>query len=195
MHRLAQALLCLVVVIPAISLSAQSQSVPARATAPVVAPGLFQPGDFLVGPSLLLGNLNGGSLAPGIETEYGLTKNPSLGSGTIGLGFRGHTYSSTTSYLGFSATVRVTPIAVAANYHFVLPDSKIDPYVGLAVGYASVSYSDTQGSTFSISSGTYLMLDGGGRYYLNPRTAIQAGISVGSRGDVGLLRLAAMFKL
>jgi SH3-like domain-containing protein len=159
----------------------------------IVSPSLFEPGTLLGGPSVLIGN-TGGSLALGLEFEYGLTKLPNIGSGTIGLGFRAHTYSITEANSSLLASVRVTPVAIAANYHFVLKDSKVDPYVGLAAGYASASYSDSRGSNFSISSGTYLMLDGGARYYLSPRTAVQAGVSLGSRGDVGLLRLAAMFR-
>jgi outer membrane protein W len=148
----------------------------------------------------LVGNIDGGGLALGGEVEYGLTRDPRIGSGTIGLAFRIHSYSWNVSYdSGLKESLRVTPIAAAGNYHFALKSPKLDPYVGLALGYATASYSVSDGFSTdqagSANSGLYLMIDGGGRYYLNPRTAIQAGISLGSRGDVGLLRVAAMFRL
>jgi hypothetical protein len=183
---------CLVgsVAIPFTCILAQSrlpQSKPTSASA-------FQAGEFLVGPSILLGNVNGSGLGIGVEAEYGLAKNANPG-GTIGLSFRGHTYSSSTSSFGHTASARVTPVAVGVNYHIALTNPRLDPYAGLAIGYASASFSDTEGHEFTLSSGTYLMLDGGLRYRLSPKVALQGGLSAGTRGDVGLLRIAGMFKL
>jgi outer membrane protein W len=151
----------------------------------------------MIGPSSLVGNVGGGGVAIGGEFEYALSGNHSFGDGTVGLGVRLHTYSIDESSGGVSASLRVTPVAFSGNYHFPVSNIQLDPYVGLALGYATASYSVSAGDyneSGSSSSGTYLMIDGGGRYFFNPRTAVQAGLSLGSRGDVGLIRLAAMFK-
>jgi hypothetical protein len=157
-------------------------------------PAAFEVGDFLVGPSILLGNLEGGGLGLGVEGEYGFAKNMNPG-GTVGLSFRAHTYSASSSGFGYRSSLRITPIAAGVNFHLPLTDTRIDPYAGLALGYARASFSDNAGSDFTVDSGIYLMLDGGLRFRINPRIALQGALSAGTRGDVGLLRLAGLFKL
>jgi hypothetical protein len=190
MPRTLLLLLMLLAPLPAISQDPRLPTAPSG-------PAMFQPGNLLLGPSALVGNLGGGDLAIGGELEYGLTTNQTLGRGTLGISFRAHTYSyDFEEYSGLGdASIRITPIALGVNYHFVLNNRQFDPYVGLAVGYATASYKSDFADDFSVNSGTYLMIDAGGRYYLGPRMAIQAGLSAGSRSDVGLLRIAAMFQL
>jgi len=147
----------------------------------------------------MLGSLGDAGLALGAEAEYGLSTLPSFGNGILGLALRIHTYSYGSTFFQSGTTyaynVRVTPVAVAANYHFRIQDQRLDPYAGLGLGYASASVSDNQGARATATTGAYVLLDGGLRFGMTPNIALQGGLTLGSRGDVGLLRVAAMFKL
>ena len=164
-------------------------------------PSWFGDHSVVVGPSTAVGQLETGAGLPfGGEFEIALQRVSAGNNGLIGLTFRAQTYSATTSISSpgagtFSYTVRVTPVAVGAAYHFVIPEPRLDPFVGASIGYAAASYSDNSGGAATVSSGAYLMIDGGVRYFISPRTAVQAAASEGSRGDVGTVRIALMFKL
>jgi hypothetical protein len=169
-------------VLSASALSAQKKS----GSAPS---GKFREGSFFGGPSVTLGNVGGAGAGIGGEFEYGAARLTGMGNGMLGFGFRLHTWSQ--SY--FTTTTRVTPIALSANYHFVVTDPRFDPYAGLALGYTSWSVNNGIGQQFSGNSGSFFMFDGGLRFAMAPNMALQGGISVGSNSSVGLLRIAAMF--
>jgi outer membrane protein W len=148
----------------------------------------------------MTGSLGGAGLAFGVEAEFGVsTLNlETLKDGVIGVSVRAHTFSQSVTYSSsgevYSETWRISPVVVSVNYHLPLSEPRLDPYAGLGIGYASVSYSNNVGQSLSVNAGAYLLADAGLRFGLTPNVALQGGISVGSRGDVGLLRIAAMFK-
>ena len=96
-------------------------------------------------------------------------------------------------YWGYSETYwKYTNVLIGAqgNYHFVVSESKFDPYVGLVLAYDAGSVSwNGPGSSF-LSSPTYgglwLAFQGGARYWVSSTVAITARIGFGTLSYSGL---------
>ncbi len=126
----------------------------------------------------------------GLNYEYGVDLQ---NVGTVGIGglFR---------YWGYNETYwKYTNILIGAqgNYHFKIPDSKLDPYVGLVLAYdiGSTSWKDQELAGFSASAGGFwAAIQVGGRYWLTPTLALTARLGFGSL-SYGALDVGVDFKL
>ncbi len=164
---------------------------------PFVASGqsqYFEAGKSYLGPSIGLSFL-GSALQFGANYEYGMK----MDFGMVGIGgvFR---------YWGYSSSVSVGQwkysnilIGAQGNYHFKMePGSKLDPWVGLILGYDASSsswtwasgYSNLFGSPSATSGGLVLNAQGGARYWISPTMALRASVGYGSLSygalDVGV---------
>lgn len=113
--------------------------------------------------------------------------------GTVGIGgiFRYWGYSDNFFY----GKVSYTNILIGAqgNYHFKIPDSKFDPYVGLVLAYDIGSWSATYnnayvnyyGGSFS-AGGFWAAIQAGARYWVSPTLALTGRLAFGSLSYGGL---------
>ena len=149
----------------------------------------FNAGKSYIGPSIGLSFL-GSTPEFGANYEYGMK----MEFGMIGIGgiFRYWGYSED---FGFGGKWKYTNILIGAqgNYHLKMdPGSKIDPWVGLILGYdaSSVKYDGPSGFNYASpsSGGLVLNVQGGARYWFSPTMAVRGSIGYGSMsyGSLGV---------
>jgi hypothetical protein len=153
----------------------------------------FEAGKSYIGPSIGLSFL-GSTPEFGVNYEYGMK----MEFGTIGIGglFRYWGYSED-YYFGKWKYTNIL-IGAQGNYHLKMDaGSKLDPWVGLVLGYdaSSVSYDGPSGYNYSspTSGGLVLNAQGGARYWISPTMALRASIGYGSM-SYGALDLGIDFK-
>ncbi len=123
----------------------------------------------------------------GVNYEYGMEFQ---NFGKVGIGglFRYWGYSE--SY--YDGEWKYTNILIGAqgNYHFVLDNDKIDPFIGLVLAYdaGSVSWSSSYGGNYASPTygGLWLAAQGGARYWISPTIAISGRIGLGTLGYSGI---------
>lgn len=163
------------VLLPALAGNAQAQQ--------------FETGVYYAGPRIWLGNLNG-AVAIGAQIERGFTEPGRYGPGIIAGGVGIDWYSWSFDYPPFgSYDYTVVPVQVFSHYHFVITSNrKLDPYAGLALVYQHVSASwSGAGAQFgsASASATDIAGEGGLRYFLSDKFAVQGQIGFGY-GTLGL---------
>lgn len=92
-------------------------------------------------------------------------------------------------------SLRYTAIFVSGRgaYHFELDNKKIDPYLGLSVGYVIVSVNDNQGNiAAAASSGIGYGVFAGARYYPSSKFGVHAELGYTS---FSLLNAGVSFRL
>ena len=155
----------------------------------------FEAGKSYVGPSIGLSFL-GSTPEFGANYEYGMK----MEFGTIGIGglFRYWGYSEEWGYGSFKYTNIL--IGAQGNYHLKMdPGSKLDPYVGIILGYDASSAKWTGGATYfgfepsATSGGLVLNAHGGCRYFISPTMALVGSIGYGSL-SYGALDIGVDFK-
>jgi hypothetical protein len=144
-----------------------------------------------VGVVVGLGGLNGASASFGGRFEHAIKALPDLGNGILGIGVSADYYSWSAGFTGYSWSYKYIPIGVTANYHFKLDEPKIDPFVGLGLGYNVVSCSIDSG-VFSggcgYSSGIYAIARAGARYFFSPKMALYGDVGAGGAAfNVGVV--------
>ena len=162
-------------------------SVAASAQNPVV------PGYTDIGPTIGIGGIGGAGLAIGGRFERAIKTLPDLGGGVLGIMVSATWYSYDEGPTGFRYSYSYLPIGVTANYHFNLEGSpKLDPFVGLGLGYAIISC-DYPGSGIDVceNSTIYFIGRAGVRYFYRPNMALYADVGAG----YGALNVGVMFKL
>ena len=151
----------------------------------------YKKGDQVINLGIGIGGFAGaygtGSIAFTGGYENAINENISLG-GILG-------YSSSSYDYGFGDSWKFTYILIGVRgaYHYdVLHNGLLDTYGGIMLGYNIVSFT---GPTVSFySPGTSYMEFGffvGGRYYFNPKWAIQAELGYG----IGILNVGIAYKL
>ncbi len=142
----------------------------------------YEAGKNYLGPSIGFAFL-GSTPDFGANYEYGINMQD---FGLVGVGglFRYWGYNeSDWSYTNIL-------IGIQGNYHFVVSESKFDPYVGLVLAYdaGSVSWNGPGGYHFASPSygGMWLAAQGGARYWVSPTIAITGRISFGTLSYSGL---------
>ncbi len=149
---------------------------------------IFGPGYMDVGATLGLGGIGSAGLAFGGRFERALRTLPEFGNGVLGIQASVDTWSYDDRFVGTDYDFRYLNIGVTANYHFpIKTNPKIDPFLGLGLGNASVSTSYAG----SYSSGIYFIGRAGIRYFYTPRLAVYADAGAGA----STLNLGAMFSL
>jgi hypothetical protein len=135
----------------------------------------FYKGSFTLTPQV---GLNKFAIPFGLNAEYGLTPNISLGATVM-------------VWMWSDEWIKQNIISLAAEalYHFTGINAKsIDLFAGLALGYAIYSYS-WKGDMLEFgdtgASGLDLGLVLGGRYFLNPKLAICLRLVSSFIGDWG----------
>ena len=144
----------------------------------VVSYGGLTPGKNYLGPSIGLGFINSSPMF-GVNYEHALDKNFGIG-GIV----RYQSYSEDIGY-GVSWGYTYMFFGAQVNYHFedLIKDTKWDPFVGLVLGYNSVSVSSkgTIGNhSASANSGLFFSGHATMRYWLNPDLGIQARLGFGN---------------
>lgn len=148
----------------------------------------FEVGKSHAGPSLSIG-FGGWGLGFGADYEYGMSlKDIGVDApGTLGIGgiFRYYNWSEDYFYGEWSYTDII--IGAQANYHFKLENSKIDPWLGVVLGFDidSWSYDSKLGYDdydYGTSSGGGLFFNGnaGVRYWFSPNMAARASFGFGN---------------
>ena len=153
---------------------------------PAAAQG-FGPGYMDVGPAVGFGSVGSASIAFGARAEKYVRPLPNLGNGTLGIQ-AGLTYYSWSNAV-FS--YKYIPIGVTANYHFKLTDPKLDPFLGLGLGYQIVSCSATGAGNVCGGSAIYFIGRAGVRYFFQPKLALYADVGAGGAA----VNVGVMFKL
>jgi len=157
----------------------------------------YKKGDQVINLGLGIGGLAGaygtGSIAITGGYEYGVTENISLG------GVVGYSSSSETFYGDYGWKYTYIIIGARGAYHADLfHNPNIDTYGGILLGYNIVSskatgslpyfgYYSSGASASFLEYGVFV----GGRYYFNPKWAIQAELGYG----LGILNVGIAYKL
>jgi hypothetical protein len=125
----------------------------------------FWKGGIYVTPQVGI-NSWGGSIPFGLNVEYGLTENIGIGGSAMFNFWSDEWWSET-----------LINLAAEAAYHFTkIPTDKLDLYAGAGLGYSIYSWKEKagvygiEGSTGS--SGLYLQLIAGVRYYVTEKIAV-----------------------
>jgi Outer membrane protein beta-barrel domain len=160
----------------AASLLGVAALIPSRASAQ------FTNGSSYIGPELGLGFGYGGGVLFGGMFETPITNPGTVGPGRLGIAVRVDYWSWSDSYPGaYSYTYSYIPIGVLCDYHFVLNDTRWDPFIGLGLGYVIVSssysgpaFSEGFNPSSSYGSGVFFTGQLGARYFFSPSIAIRA---------------------
>lgn len=148
----------------------------------------FEAGKSYAGPAVGLSFL-GSTLSFGASYEYGMSVKE-IGfdaPGVLGIGGIVRYWSYDVGYWSYSDLL----IAAQGNYHFVLDNKKIDPYLGLVLGY-DIGTFDVGDNFFGDTSygGFVFGAQFGARYWISPTMAVNARLGTGSNSgstlDVGV---------
>lgn len=162
-----------------------------RALAQTAAPAAAQEGFTLghtdAGAIIGLGGLGGADFALGGRYETGFKKLPDLGNGILGLQAAVDYYHADYDFL-VNDSFTYIPISVTANYHFNLKNRKIDPFLGLGLGYLYARYDCGTLCGSASTGGVFLVGRLGMRYFMKPKMAFYADVGAGAASlDVGLV--------
>ena len=154
----------------------------------------FDVGHTDVGPVLGVGGLGLASFSFGGRFEKGFRE---AGPGVLGLGVSADYWSFSDPILG-SYKLTYLPIAVTVNYHFRLDNKKLDPFVGVGLGYERVSFDGPACTVGGVNycattyaSGVYALGHAGIRYFMQPNMALYADAGAGDAA----LHVGLMFKV
>jgi hypothetical protein len=158
----------------------------------------YKKGDQVVNFGLGLGGFAGAYGSGGIAItggyENGINENISLG------GVVGYSSSSETVWGDYGWKYTYILIGVRGAYHVdLMKNPNIDTYGGILLGYNIVSSSSTGTSPYGNYWGSYSASASylaygvfvGGRYYFNPKWAVQAELGYG----LGILNVGIAYKL
>lgn len=157
----------------ATALTILSLAATSSATAQNESTRAFKVGYTDIGPTIGLGNIGSAGVAFGGRFERGIKALPDMGDGVLGLqasiDFWNYNIAS-----GYDITY--IPIGVTGNYHFNVQNKKLDPFLGLGLGFWGVS------TNFggSYNSGVYFIGRAGVRYFLSPRLAVYGDVGAGA---------------
>jgi hypothetical protein len=149
----------------------------------------FELGYSDLGATIGLGGIGSASLAFGGRFEMALKALPDLGNGIVGIQAAADYYSWSSGFFSYS----YIPVGATANYHFKLQNTKIDPFLGLGLGYSIIScdYTGPFGQDVCANSAIYFIGKAGIRYFASPRLAIYGDVGAGA----ATINVGAMFRL
>lgn len=147
----------------------------------------FTEGSVYAGPRITLSGGYGGAIGLHVERAIAAPR-MNVAKGRLGVGASIDVYSYSDAAFGTRWSYRVIPITATANYHFTLQNSRIDPFVGVVIGYSIVSTSvdgPMPGDNSAGASAFGVGLQWGARYFVKPNLAVQAQTGLGY-GALGL---------
>ncbi|MEP6495429.1 MAG: outer membrane beta-barrel protein [bacterium] len=156
--------------------------------------GSFGLGSTDIGPVVGLGGIGGAGASFGGRFEHGFKALPDLGNGILGIQVAADYYSWSSGSGLFNYSFKYIPVGVTANYHFKLDEPKIDPFIGLGLGYNIISCSydgSVDVGCGSYNSAIYFIGRVGARYYFSPKMAVYGDAGAGG----ATLNLGIMFKM
>jgi hypothetical protein len=146
----------------------------------------FEVGKSYIGPSIGIG-FGGYGLSFGADYEYGMSlKDIGVDApGALGIGGLVRYYNWSESYFTYKWSYTDIIIGAQGNYHFKLENNKIDPYLGIVLGFdiASSSWNGPTGfgDQYSTSSGgLFFNGNAGVRYWFSPTMAARASFGFGN---------------
>ncbi len=146
----------------------------------------FVSGDWYLSPRVFVGGVEGGATSFGLALEKGIGDPSSDADGlwAVGVDFDYYKYSVMNL-----VNVTVLPIGATLNYHFMLDNPRIDPYIGAGLGYFMVSAS-ADGVAAVKASTIFFQSQLGVRYFLTDAAAIGAhvGSGIGNIAISGTIR-------
>jgi outer membrane protein W len=171
-----------------IAVTAQTAAAQAKAKAAV---GSFGVGYTDVGVVVGLGSVGGANASFGGRFEHAIKVLPELANGILGIqaAFDYWSWSGRTLIGGYNW--KYIPIGVTANYHFKLDEPKIDPFVGLGLGYEYITCDAPGQPGYCSNSAIYFIGRVGARYFFSPNMAAYGDAGAGA----ATLNLGIMFKL
>jgi hypothetical protein len=143
-----------------------------------------------IGPTIGLGGIGDAGMSIGGRFEKIIKPLESLGGGLLGIqaGFQYYSYDFG---FGSSYSVKYIPIGATANYHFKVANDKIDPFLGLGLGFEVVSCDYDGPGDCSFSSGIYFIGRAGIRYFFKENMSLYGDVGAGGAA----LNVGLMFKL
>jgi hypothetical protein len=138
----------------------------------------WESGKWFAGPHIGLSGV-GSTISFGAAAEKGYNKN-------IGIGAVVDYWSYGESSFDYS----YFSLAAMGNYHFIVTDTKIDPFLGLGLGYYVVSVDCGGFDDLCDASRIFLAGNAGVRYWFRPTLAGVARVGLGH----GLLNLGVEWK-
>jgi hypothetical protein len=137
-----------------------------------------------IGPTIGLGGIGSAGIAVGGRFEHGFRAMPEFNNGTLSFELSIDWYHYSNSYAGIDYGFTYIPIGGTVNYHFPLTDQRWDPFVGLGLGYESVS--TKYGGSYS--SGLYFIGRAGMRYRWKPNMSFYGDLGAGAATlNVGIM--------
>jgi hypothetical protein len=127
----------------------------------------------------------GSALTLGLDYERAVTEPGKAGPGIIGIGGLFDYYHWSEDFFGYGGSWTYIDLGVSGMYHFIIPGNrKIDPFVGLVLGYEIATWSwssSMSGYGFSNPTAGGFTLGGsaGIRYFLSDQWALQARVGFG----------------
>jgi hypothetical protein len=162
-------------------LSLLAVAVAGLATVAAPSSAQFAPGYTGIGPTIGLGGIESANIAIGGRLEHGIKPLPELGSGTLAVEFSIDYYSWNCDGAGYTCRAKRIPFGATANYHFrIESNQKWDPFLGLGLGFETVSCRYSGVGNCGYSSGLYVIGRAGARYFFEPRTALYADLGAGA---------------
>ena len=140
-----------------------------------------------VGPTVGLGGLGGAGASIGGRFEHAITALPDLGNGVLAIQATFDYYHWSDAFFNYT----YVPVGVLANYHFHVDDRRIDPFLGLGLGYQIMNCNATGAGNVCSNSALYFIGRAGARYFFNPSMAMYGDIGAGA----ATLNLGLMFKV
>jgi len=134
-------------------------------------------GNNLLGPTLGIW-ANGINLTLGGNYEYELRE---FGPGVLGIGGLIRFWAQSDNVAGLKIEFKNTTLAAQANYNFTnLPYDNWIPFIGIVLGYNSVSFKSNYSNVGSIGSSLILWGQAGVRYFIKPNLALVARFGAGN---------------
>jgi hypothetical protein len=164
----------------------------AAAQTPAAGAPIFGMGYTDIGAVIGVGGVGSASASFGGRFEHAIKALPDLGNGMLGIqaAFDYYSWSGGTGLGTYSW--KYIPIGVTANYHFRVSEPKIDPFVGLGLGYQYITCdAPGLGSGYCSSSAIYFIGRAGARYFFSPKMVVYGDVGAGG----ATLNLGVMFKL
>jgi hypothetical protein len=147
------------------------------AAAQAKASGGFGLGYTDIGAVVGLGGIGSASASFGARAEHSIKTLPDMNNGVLGIEAGFDYYSWSNSFYSY----KYIPFGVTANYHFHLDDPKIDPFLGLGLGYRIISC-DFSGSGGNLcnNSAIYFIGRAGMRYFFQQNMAAYVDAGAGA---------------